>query len=138
MKLKLIMLVSLLAFGFATTANAGAVSDSDLDTVPDAFDNCSAEPNGPGEASNQIDTDTDGYGEACDPDYDQDFVVGLTDFSIFLVDFAAGTPSSGTDHDGDGVTGLTDFSVFVDFFSAVPAEPGPSGLGCAGSPGCLP
>ena len=138
MKIKLVMLVSLLALGFATNANAGAVSDVDSDLVPDAFDNCLDIPNGPGQASNQVDTDVDGYGEACDPDYDQDIVVGLTDFSIFLVDFTTGVPGNGTDHDGDGVTGLTDFSVFVAFFGATPAVPGPSGLPCAGTPGCIP
>jgi hypothetical protein len=138
MKIKLVMLVSLLALGLATNANAGAVADADSDLVPDAFDNCLDIPNGPGEASNQVDTDIDGYGEACDPDYDQDIVVGLTDFSIFLGDFTTGTPANGTDHDGDGVTGLTDFSVFVAFFSSSPAVPGPSGLACAGTPGCIP
>ena len=40
MKLKLTMLVSLLAIGFAGTAIAGNVADQDLDGVPDAFDNC--------------------------------------------------------------------------------------------------
>jgi len=143
MKIKLIMLVSLFAFGFAMNANAGAVADDDGDLVPDAFDNCLNEANGPGETSNQVDTDQDGYGNACDADYDNDvnFEVSTVDFGIFL-DAFTNVAGGVTDHDGDGQTTTTDFATFLFQFST-PAVPGPqigvSGLACAGvSTPCYP
>ena len=132
MKLKLIMLVSLFAIGFALSATAGSVSDGDSDLVPDEFDNCVARINGPNEGSNQVDTDVDGYGNACDPDYDNDFGVTAVDFGTFLTFF--GGPGDETDHDGDGATTAADFGVFLQFFGGVP---GP-GLPCAGTPDCTP
>jgi len=134
MKLKLIMLVSLFAFGFALNANAGAVTDGDSDLVPDAFDNCSALANGPAEGSNQVDADVDGYGNACDADYDQDATqaVNTLDFSIFLSAFTGGSPTTVTDHDGDGSTTTIDFSTFLAAFQSAAPQVGPSGLACAG------
>jgi len=135
MKLKLIMLVSLFAFGFALNANAGAVTDGDSDLVPDAFDNCSAKANGPGEGSNQVDSDLDGYGNACDADYNQDGNerVLVDDFGIFLAAFTGG-PTTVSDHDGDGFTRVSDFSTFLAAFQQAVGDPqvGPSGLACAG------
>jgi hypothetical protein len=143
MKIKLIMLVSLFAFGLALNANAGNVTDTDGDMVPDDFDNCLELANGPGDASNQVDTDLDGYGNACDADYDNDanFEVSTTDFGIFLTAFTA-VVGGVTDHDGDGITTTTDFGTFLAQFQT-PAIPGPqiglSGLACAGvSTPCVP
>jgi hypothetical protein len=132
MKLKLVMLVSLFAFGFALSANAGAVVDGDSDLVPDAFDNCSALANGPAQGSNQVDADLDGYGNACDADYTQDLLVNIPDFSIFLTAFTGGSPTTVTDHNGDGSTTVADFSTFLNRFQASPPQVGPSGLSCAG------
>ena len=138
MKLKLIMLVSLFAFGLAFSANAGAVADSDSDTVPDQFDNCSDDANGPGDPSNQVDSDIDGYGNACDADYDNDGgeLVNIPDFSIFLAAFTGGATTV-TDHNGDALTTVADFSTFLAQFQGVDAV-GPSGLACAGTAPCLP
>ena len=143
MKIKLIMLVSLFAFGFAMNANAGAVADGDGDLVPDAFDNCLELANGPDEDSNQVDSDLDGYGNACDADYDNDanLEVSTVDFGIFLTAFTDLTGGV-TDHDGDGQTTTTDFGTFLAQFQT-PAVPGPqigeSGLACAGvSTPCVP
>ena len=61
MKLKLVLLASIFALGFAFTANAGSVTDTDGDLVPDQFDNCLSDANGPNQGSNQIDTDADGF-----------------------------------------------------------------------------
>ena len=62
MKIKLMMLVSLIALGLAMNANAGSVVDDDNDLVPNAFDNCLTDPNGPANGSNQVDADQDGFG----------------------------------------------------------------------------
>jgi len=133
MKLKLIMLVSLVAFGFAATANAGNVADADGDLVPDSFDNCDVADNGPNDGSNQVDTDIDGYGNACDADYDNDLAVTAGDFGIFLGTF--GGPGDLTDHDGDGSVTAADFGVFLGQFGGAP---GTSGLACAGTVPCTP
>ncbi|MBJ22951.1 MAG: hypothetical protein GY910_22655 [bacterium] len=133
MKLKLITLVSLFALGFALNAHAGAVADADTDLVPDQYDNCDGVANGPGELSNQVDSDLDGYGNACDADYvDAGFAVNVADFAIFLAAFQGG-PTTVTDHDGDGATAVSDFAVFLAAFQApVGSQVGPSGLACAG------
>jgi hypothetical protein len=133
MKLKLIMLVSLFAIGFAMSATAGSVTDTDSDLVPDGFDNCDVRPNGPNQGSNQVDSDQDGYGNACDADYNNDLGVTAADFGIFLTFF--GGPGTNTDMDGDGNTTAADFGIFLQFFGGVP---GPSGLGCAGTVPCTP
>ena len=140
MKLKLMMLVSMFAFGFAMSANAGAVVDGDSDLVPDQFDNCSTVANGPNQGSNQVDSDQDGYGNACDADYDQDGaeLVNVPDFSVFLAAFTGG-PTTVTDHNGDGFTTVADFSTFLAAFQSGVPQVGPSGLACAGvSTPCLP
>ncbi len=137
MKLKMI-LIGLIAFGFAgfaMSATAGSIPDTDSDLIPDYFDNCYMVPNGPDEgingSGNQVDADEDGYGNQCDGDLTNDGVVGGTDFSVFVMLFGqAGTPA---DFTGDGVVGGTDFSAFVTLFST---NPGPSGLACAGTIPC--
>ncbi len=120
MKLKL-MMISLLAFGFATSAYAGSVADSDSDLVPDVFDNCVNAPNGPGQApNNQVDTDADGFGNLCDGDFNNSGGnVDLNDFNLFLGDF--GNPATSQfDHDADGDTDLGDFTIFLGLFGGPP------------------
>lgn len=131
MKLKLIILAGLFACGFAFSANAGSVTDTDSDLVPDGFDNCSTLANGPGEASNQVDTDQDGFGNRCDPDFDQDGQVLTSDFSGFLSVFPGAATGADEiyDLDGDQQALTSDFSIFLGFFPG--GTPGPSGLGCA-------
>lgn len=147
MKIKLVLLVSIFAFGLALNANAGAVTDMDTDLVPDAFDNCTELANGPGEGSNQVDSDQDGYGNACDADYrfedvdpggvPDDFLVTTGDFPIFLGAFTGSAPNAATDHNGDGLTTTADFSTFLAQFQGT-SELGP-GLACAGTVvPCLP
>lgn len=123
MKLKLMMLVSLLAFGFATSASAGSVADGDSDGVPDAFDNCALVANGPalGSCSAQENGDGDAFGDACDGDFNQDgFVTGL-DFGPWFAAFTAGVPSVDEDMNCDGfVTGLDFGPWFTQFTLGVP------------------
>ena len=62
-----------MTFAFATSAMAGSIDDADSDDTPDVFDNCTLIANGatPTDVcSNQIDADTDGFGNPCDTDFD--------------------------------------------------------------------
>jgi len=110
----------------------------DGDLVLDHVDNCTTVANGPAQQSNQIDTDQDGYGNACDADYNNDGLTTTLDYTFFLTDFLSGARNAQTDHNGDGFTTTLDFPFYVNAFTG--ATPlGPSGLACAGGPPpCLP
>lgn len=136
MKLRLTLLVSLFTVGFALSASAGAVTDTDSDLVPDSFDNCSVVANGPGEApDNQVDGDLDGYGNRCDADFDNSGNVSGADFTIFIGAFNQG-PNSIVDLNSDGNVTGADFTIFISLFNQGPG--GPSGLDCAGTIPCTP
>ena len=125
----------------ATTAFAGSVIDTDSDLVPDGFDDCSAVANGPANGSNQVDTDQDCFGNACDIDGNNDCATTTLDFPIYLASFTSSTPDLIWDTNGDGAVTTLDCTLFLsDFVSLKP--PGLSGLSCAvcpitGTP-CLP
>ena len=119
MKLKYILMACLLAGGMALSANAGVITDTDLDTIPDVFDNCPNQDNGPNTvpANNQTDLDGDGFGVRCDPDYNQDNTVGVGDFTIFFDAFTNGVGvEPKADHNQDGSVGVGDFTIFFFFF----------------------
>jgi hypothetical protein len=119
---------------FQVRSEVGVVDcpDADLDGVCDAADDCATSAN-PG----QLDTDFDGYGNACDADFGNDGRVGLGDFLTLWSRFGAslGSPSYDPhlDTDGDGAIGLFDFLGLAPSFGG---PPGPSGLACAGSVPC--
>ena len=142
LKLNLIMFISLIAFAFAMSANAGVIEDSDTadgsallgfaagtpspDLIPDVFDNCLTLPNGPlQEPNNQIDSDNDGCGNRCDADYNQTFdTVDFDDFVLFLAAFG-GPGLNIFDHNfSGGVIDFDDFSIFLQLFGGPPG-PGP-------------
>jgi hypothetical protein len=108
--------------------------DTDGDTIDDADDNCILVANGPNEgpSANQLDSDEDGFGNACDGDFDQDgYVEGLD--AIFYFDTClGGSPVDECDLTGDGASGFADdtlvFSVLWN------QQVGPSGLACATIP----
>jgi len=106
--------------------------DSDGDSVPQNQDNCTEVAN-----THQIDTDSDGYGNACDADYNNDGIVNGSDFWILRKAFGTkvGDPNYNPDVDntGDNIIGMPDFQVFR---SQLRSSPGPSGLDCAGSTSC--
>ena len=69
--------------------------DWDYDGIPDIDDNCRYDVN-----PNQRDTNSDGYGNICDPDLDNDGDVDNDDLTI--VQNAIGTSNADADIDGDG------------------------------------
>jgi hypothetical protein len=120
MKIKFLALasVALLAFGLSLTAGAGSIDDTDSDLIPDVFDNCSAHANGPASATNQVDTDGDGFGNRCDCDYFQDgFILG-DDIADLFANFN-GT-SALHDTNGDGFVLGDDVATCFGFFNSVP------------------
>lgn len=113
--------------GYVDSTDAG---DDDGDGYQNVFDNCDDVDNGPNDNAYQLDTDLDGYGNACDADYDGDGLVTTTDFGVFLAAYQGTTPDIDTDHDGDGDTDLADYSIFLSYFNGSGAV-GSSGLSCA-------
>jgi len=106
--------------------------DADSDGIADEEDDCAVAPD-----TLQLDSDQDGYGNACDADYDDNGMVGLSDFLAFGSVFGSSSGSPGwnaeMDANGDGTIGVNDFLAFGGSFGA---GPGPSGLTCAGSVPC--
>ena len=138
MKLETALLAGLMTLGLAFSANAGGVLDTDSDLVPDPFDVCTTTADGPNDSCNQVDTNTDGYGNACDPDYDNNGATTTTDFTVYFDAFTGVAPNPDTDHDCNGATTTTDFTVFLQRFQNGNEGPGPSGLACAGTIPCVP
>lgn len=93
--------------------------DSDGDTICDEFDNCTNVAN-----TNQLDTDYDNIGNACDCDFNQDSFCGGPDFTIFVGCFNAptnGIPNcEAADMNGDGFVGGPDFTRFISGFNGAP------------------
>ena len=96
----------------------GTVGDVDGDSIQDAQDSCIDMPN-----MGQRDTDTDGYGNYCDPDFDNDQVVNAADLAYFKTNFFSSDPDA--DLNGDGIVNAADLAIFKRMFFKAP---GPSGL----------
>ncbi|MDH3589449.1 MAG: glycoside hydrolase family 16 protein [Gammaproteobacteria bacterium] len=96
----------------------GLLVDSDTDGIADIADNCS-EINNP----DQIDTNGDNIGNACDPDLDNDCDVDFFDVSNMKTVFLTNTPDA--DLDNDDFVGFLDLAIMKAFFLG---PPGPSGL----------
>jgi hypothetical protein len=93
-------------------ASTAQGEDVDLDGLPDDQDNCIVL----GGLTFQTDTDGDGFGNACDPDYDQDgFVLG-SDLEIIMGLFGSFDPVA--DHTNDGAI-LGDDLGFLFCFSII-------------------
>ena len=122
-----------LADGFCgSPSDLREAPDADSDGVVDDEDDCASAPD-----FSQLDSDQDGYGNTCDADFDDNGVVGLSDYLTLGQAFGKTSASSGwnpeIDSNGDGVIGLADFLGFGGSFGRAP---GPSGLACAGSVPC--
>lgn len=105
-------------------ASGAALAGTDGDGVPDGSDNCVLTPNGPSELSNQVDTDLDGWGNACDTDYTGDGLSTTLDYAGLFNQIMMGEgPLSGPDlvydHDGDEHFTLGDLAIFEQIFRGV-------------------
>lgn len=98
----------------------GVAADSDGDGVDDFNDNCTEAAN-----ANQRDTDNDGFGNACDPDFNGNGVVDVLDFSLMKSRFGS-QDAPDQDLNGNGVVDVLDFSTLKAFFGKAP---GPSVMG---------
>jgi hypothetical protein len=124
----------MLTLALSTTSFAGVCIDDDSDGVCAPVDNCTGTPN-PG----QRDDDLDGMGNICDPDLNQDCVVGGADTSFIGAHWLQG-PVWLPNPVGNGTTGAFDISednviggADTSFIGARWLKaPGPSGYGCAG------
>jgi hypothetical protein len=133
MKFNLLALALALAvaFGLSMGSFAGSILDADADGIPNSYDNCENDANGPlGAGASQCftnqDGDDDGYGNQCDSDFNNDGATGLDDLtdilgSISLID-------AERDLNCDGAVGLDDLTVVL---GSISTTPGPSGLACA-------
>lgn len=92
--------------------------DTDGDGVADTADNCTLVAN-----ASQLDTNGDNYGNACDPDLDNNGTVNFLDAAAFGALFGPGTGDG--DFNGDGNTNFLDYAIFPSYFGG---SPGPSGL----------
>jgi hypothetical protein len=87
-----LFILSLLLFLVACGGSSkSGISDQDSDKVSDVVDNCPALTN-----EDQLDTDSDGLGNVCDEDIDNDSVLNVND--AFPLD-----TSESQDYDGDGI-----------------------------------
>jgi hypothetical protein len=100
----------------ATTQAAAQETDTDGDGIPDSRDNCIFVPN-----KDQLDTDGDGYGNACDADLNNDGFVNALDLSAMRGQF--GKRKVPGDLNGDGIVNSLDISLFAKLFGKAP---GPS------------
>jgi len=91
--------------------------DIDSDGTCDVFDNCSAKSN-----TTQRDDDSDGYGDICDCDYNNDNSCDGRDFLILAGNFGKPVPSCPppVDQDDDGVCAGSDFLLFGGGFGQPP------------------
>ncbi len=94
-----------------------AVGDTDSDGFDDTVDNCLMHSN-----PDQRDTDGDGFGNRCDPDFNQDGIINFADMAALRA--AWGTASADQDLNGDGTVSEPDLDILRDMFLGAPG-PGP-------------
>lgn len=95
------------------------VGDQDSDGRPDFDDNCTLISN-----ARQRDSDGDGFGNACDPDLNNDGLVSVIDLGLFRASFFD-QGNAHADFDSDGKVTFSDLGILRQFFFS---EPGPSGI----------
>ena len=128
--------------GVADTFTATTGPDTDGDSVVDGIDNCTLVANAvagnvPGTSipRYQLDSDHDGYGNACDADLNNSGLVTTGDFGLLrsvLNELASFSPlSAAADLNASGTVTATDFAILrarLNTPPGPPLPPGPSGL----------
>lgn len=99
--------------------------DADADGIADAVDNCRDHAN-----ASQRDTNSDGFGNVCDADLNNDAVVNVVDLSILRSQFFSDDADPDADLDGDGTVALSDLAIMRQLFFL---PPGPQGA-CLSDP----
>ena len=134
-------MVFAISIGYPIASFAGLAPDTGGDGIPDVLDKCTLDSRN---ATATCDTDVDGYGNPCDADFDQNFGTSSVDFSTYFIPAFKGltSPTRGQDMDCNGAVSSVDFSnYFVPKFKGLAGVggsiPGPSGLSCAGTAGCM-
>ena len=102
------------------------IEDADSDGIPDSSDNCILVAN-----ADQRDTDGDGYGNICDPDFNNDLVVDLNDYNVLFAVFGS-TTDPDQDLDGNGIVNMGDYKILKSYYGLAP---GPSCIDLDG--GCI-
>jgi Dockerin type I domain len=109
--------VGLLALGALTAAPGLAVAtpivQADTGPLDGANDNCALLSN-----PDQRDTDGDGFGNACDPDLNNDGVINFLDLATLRERFFTDDPDA--DFNGDGVVNFLDLSIMSSMFFGQP------------------
>ena len=101
------------------SATMARVGDQDNDLISDAVDNCIERYN-----PNQRDSNGDGFGNACDPDLNDDGQINFVDLGLFRQAFFE-RGNLAADLDSNGIVNVLDLARFREFFFL---SPGPSGL----------
>lgn len=105
--------------GVVDTGESNPLSpDTDADSKPDGFDNCTLKAN-----ANQRDTNSDGYGNLCDPDLDNNGIVNAADQTLMQSRFYSKDPDA--DLNGDGFVNFADLAILKSLYGKTP---GPSGV----------
>src|SRR5512134_3328262 len=115
---RLALSTSCLVLGYSTLASITLADppDTDGDGVIDSSDNCSSKVN-----VSQTDSDIDGFGNACDADYDNNGTMGISDYGTFLGSFGLTTASPNwctnvhpnLDFDANGGIGISDYGFML-------------------------
>jgi hypothetical protein len=119
-------------------SDAGACPDQDSDTICDADDNCLIKPN-----PTQNDTNSDGYGNHCDADWDNNGLTGFSDLGLWKGHLGHPVPGDAFDADIDydePAGTAVGFSDLAGWKAGLGLPPGPSGKACADptAPGTCP
>ncbi len=102
----------------AGETDPATADDTDGDGRLDGFDNCVLVAN-----PSQINTDGDGFGNYCDPDYNNDGSINFIDLGVMKSVFFSN--DANVDLNGDGSVNFIDLGIMKSMFFG---SPGPSGL----------